>query len=137
MASLREIRRKIKSLKSTEQITRAMKMVAAARMRRAQQAILSGRPFAVKMEEMVRELSLLEMGSPGGLEGENNSPVAPWHPFFHPGKGTAVGLVLVTADKGLCGGFNTNLIRSALQFLRETKAGRSPWPWPARRDGNC
>ena len=61
MASLREIRRKIKSVKSTEQITKAMKMVAAARMRRSKMSILAARPFAVKMERMVRELALLEM----------------------------------------------------------------------------
>ena len=59
MASLREIRRKIKSVKSTEQITKAMKMVAAARMRKSQLAILAARPFASKMERLVRELALL------------------------------------------------------------------------------
>ena len=57
MASLREIRRKIKSVKSTEQITKAMKMVAAARMRRAQQAILAARPFAVRLDELCRGLA--------------------------------------------------------------------------------
>ena len=59
MASLRDIRRKIKSVKSTEQITKAMKMVAAARMRRSQQAILAARPFAVKMEALVQGLACL------------------------------------------------------------------------------
>ena len=61
MASLREIRRKIKSVKSTQQITKAMKMVAAARMRKSQAAILASRPFAVKMERTVRELAALEL----------------------------------------------------------------------------
>ncbi|MEK7656410.1 MAG: F0F1 ATP synthase subunit gamma, partial [Elusimicrobiota bacterium] len=61
MASLREIRRKIKSVKSTQQITKAMKMVAAARMRRAQGAILSSRPFALKIDEAVRDLAALEV----------------------------------------------------------------------------
>ena len=78
MASLREIRRKIKSVKSTEQITKAMKMVAAARMRKSQLAILAARPFAAKMERMVRELALLQErdDAAAGLA------VSTLHPFF-------------------------------------------------------
>jgi F-type H+-transporting ATPase subunit gamma len=111
MASLREIRRKIKSVKSTQQITKAMKMVSAARMRRAQAAILSARPFAVKMEQTVRDLALAEGSAEAGAK--------PDYPLFKRGAGPAVGLVLVTADKGLCGAFNANLIREAVRFLRE------------------
>ncbi len=111
MASLREIRRKIKSVKSTEQITKAMKMVAAARMRRAQSSILSGRPFAQGMEDLARALA-------GADEG---GALVQSHPFFRkPLAGTSL-LVLVTADKGLCGSFNSNLMKAALEWLRGQK----------------
>src|SRR5215468_1809272 len=98
MASLREIRRKIKSVKSTQQITKAMKMVAAARLRRAQSRILSARPFAQRMEELMSHLLVR-------IEGEEK------HPLFEKREGAKRALLLVTADKGLCGAFNTNLIR--------------------------
>src|SRR5271154_4053052 len=98
MASLREIRTKIKSVKSTQQITKAMKMVAAARLRRAQARILAARPFAQKMEELMRHvLERVERRSE--------------HPLFVQREGPRRILLLVTADKGLCGAFNTNLIR--------------------------
>jgi len=114
MASLRDIRRKIKSVKSTEQITKAMKMVAAARMRKSQSGILAARPFAVKMEQLVRDLSALEHAS---AEAEQRQERL--HPFFEsrPDEGPA-GLLLVTADKGLCGAFNSNLIKSSIDWLR-------------------
>ncbi len=114
MASLRDIRRKIKSVKSTEQITRAMKMVAAARMRRSQGAILSARPFAVKMEGLIRDLDAVyhargaaDAGCPESVRGFLESPA----------DGPA-GLILITGDKGLCGAFNTTLLRAALDWLR-------------------
>ena len=78
MASLRELRTKIKSVKSTEQITKAMKMVAAARMRKSQLAILAARPFASKMERMVRELALLQERD-AAAAGAGASTL---HPFF-------------------------------------------------------
>src|SRR5262245_11759437 len=104
MASLREIRRKIKSVKSTQQITKAMKMVAAARLRKAQSRILSARPFAQKMEEMMGDLLIK-------VDGEHK------HPLFVQRTGERRILLLVTADKGLCGAFNTNLIREATKYL--------------------
>ncbi len=104
MASLREIRTKIKSVKSTQQITKAMKMVAAARLRRAQARILAARPFAQKMEEMVSNL-LLKIENDQG------------HPLFVKREGQRRALLLVTSDKGLCGAFNTNLIREATKYL--------------------
>ncbi len=108
MPSLREIRRKIKSVKSTQQITKAMKMVAAARLRKAQARILSARPFAQKMEEFMTDLLVR-------IEGEET------HPLFVRRQGARRVLLLVTADKGLCGAFNTNLIREATKYL--TKYG--------------
>jgi F-type H+-transporting ATPase subunit gamma len=116
MASLRDIRRKIKSVKSTEQITKAMKMVAAARMRKSQTAIIAARPFAVKMEELVRGLSALEVASDVAAGREVHV-----HDFFEPREPGAQCLVLVTADKGLCGAFNSNLIKSAIDWLKHNE----------------
>lgn len=113
MASLREIRRKIQSVKSTQQITKAMKMVAAARMRRAQSSILSSRPFAVKMAEAVRDLAQREQEALG--EGD----IERVHPFFKGRPDEHPCLVLVTADRGLCGAFNAGLLRVAAQWLRK------------------
>lgn len=113
MASLRELRTKIKSVKSTEQITKAVKMVAAARMRRSQLAILAARPFASKMERTVRELALLEeradmvAGKPVNI-----------HPFFDKRAEGPEVLVLVAGDKGLCGAFNSNILRAGLDWFR-------------------
>ncbi len=106
MASLREYRQKIKSVKSTQQITKAMKMVAAARLRKAQQRIISARPFAIKMEETMRDLL-------GRVSGEED------HPLFMKRDGLKRLLILATSDKGLCGAYNTNLIREALKYLRQ------------------
>lgn len=114
MPSLREIRRKIKSVKSTQQITRAMKMVAAARMRRAQTAILSSRPFAVKMEEAVRNLAMLEIAS--DIQAGREVAI---HPFFDGKLEGRPCLLLVTGDKGLCGAFNSNAMRAAIDWLRK------------------
>ncbi len=116
MASLREIRRKIKSVKSTEQITKAMKMVAAARMRKSQLAILAARPFASKMERMVRDLALLEVNSDVVAQKEIRI-----HPFFDKRTEGAELLILVTGDKGLCGAFNSNVIRAALDWFRQRR----------------
>src|SRR3989344_4945322 len=104
MASLREYRKKIKTVKSTQQITKAMKMVAAARLRRAQARILSARPFAQKMEELMTDLLVK-------IEDEH------LHPLFVRRQGTRRALLLVTSDRGLCGAFNTNLIREAAKYL--------------------
>ncbi len=116
MASLRELRSKIKSTKSTEQITKAMKMVAAARMRKSQLAILAARPFATKMERMVRELALLEVRSDIAAKQEIQI-----HPFFDKRTEGPELLVLVTGDKGLCGAFNSNVIRASLDWFRQRK----------------
>jgi F-type H+-transporting ATPase subunit gamma len=121
MASLREIRRKIKSVKSTEQITKAMKMVAAARMRRSQTAILAARPFAVKLEELVRGLALLEVRADAAAGREVHI-----HPFYEKRPEGAELLVLVTGDKGLCGAFNSNVIRHAIDWFRQ-RAGRKTY----------
>jgi F-type H+-transporting ATPase subunit gamma len=124
MPSLRELRRKIKSVKSTQQITKAMKMVAAARLRRAQGRILGARPFAVKMQELLSDVlhQMADVNRDRELSAEELSRVT--HPLFQTRTAGSRGLLLITADKGLCGAFNSNLVRKALEFIRENE-GRS------------
>jgi F-type H+-transporting ATPase subunit gamma len=105
MATLRDIRRRIRSVESTQKITRAMKLVAAAKLRRAQERILSARPYAVKMAELLSSLVRR-------AEGEA-------HPLLVRRPATRKRLVIITADKGLCGAFNSNILRASLGFLRE------------------
>ncbi len=105
MAALLDIRRRIRSVKSTQQITRAMKMVAAARLRRAQDRIFSARPYANQM------LTLL--ASVAARTTDRSHPLLAERPIERQL------LVLVTADRGLCGAFNTNLIRAAQSYLEE------------------
>jgi F-type H+-transporting ATPase subunit gamma len=98
--TLRQLRDRVKSLKNTQQITRAMKMVAGARIRRAELAMRAARPYAVGIGEMLGEL-----GRAGGGD----------HPLLRKREVKTRGVVLMTADKGLCGAFNSNLVRAALQ----------------------
>ncbi len=106
MASVRDLRDRIKSFKNTQQITKAMKQVAAAKIRRAEILQKQSRPYADQLAEMLRDL----MESVGTVD----------HPFLKPGAaGAPVGIVLMTADKGLCGAFNENLVRQAEQLRRE------------------
>ena len=105
MANLRDIRRRIDSVKNTQQITKAMKMVAASRLRRAQEAILSSRPYAHKMLEVLSSLAL------------RTNPQS--HPLLDTREARKVDLIVVTSDRGLCGAFNSNIIRRAEQFMRE------------------
>ena len=109
MANLLDIRRRIKSVKNTQQITKAMKMVSAARLRRAQERAVSARPFAVKMAEVLADLA--------SRAGEDFN-----HPLLDPRGDERYLLVLVTADKGLAGAFNANLIKAAQSFMREHSA---------------
>ncbi|MGH7299349.1 MAG: F0F1 ATP synthase subunit gamma, partial [Candidatus Rokuibacteriota bacterium] len=105
MATLRDIRRRIRSVESTQKITRAMKLVAAAKLRRAQERILSARPYALKMAELLSSLV-------SRAEGEA-------HPLLERRPAARKRLVIITADKGLCGAFNSNILRASLAFLRE------------------
>src|SRR5882672_1924419 len=105
MATLRGIRRRIRSVGSTQKITRAMKLVAAAKLRRAQERIVSARPYAVKMAELLSSLARR-------AEGEA-------HPLLVRREAARKRLVIITADKGLCGAFNSNILRASLAFLRE------------------
>jgi F-type H+-transporting ATPase subunit gamma len=105
MPSVRDLRDRIKSLKNTQQITKAMKQVAAAKIRRAEMVQKQARPYAETLGAMLRDLT----AAVGSVD----------HPFMKPGReGAPVGVILMTADKGLAGAFNSNVIRAAEQFAR-------------------
>lgn len=107
MANLRAIRKRIGSVKSTQQITKAMKMVSAAKLKRAQDAIVAARPYARKMREVVGTLA-----ARAGQEA---------HPLLTVREAKRLALLLVTSDRGLCGGFNSNLLRAANRFIADRK----------------
>jgi len=103
MASLRDIRKRIRSVRNTQQITKAMKMVAAAKLRKAQDAILSARPYAQMLDHIISEV----VGR------------AEWmaHPLLVARPVKKVELVVITSDRGLAGGFNSNVLRRAVRFF--------------------
>jgi F-type H+-transporting ATPase subunit gamma len=106
MANLLDIRRRIKSVKNTQQITKAMKMVSAAKLKRAQGRVINARPFAHKMSEVL-----------GDLAAQTTEDFH--HPLLDTRGDERYLVVLVTADKGLCGAFNTNLMKAAQTFLKQ------------------
>lgn len=108
MASGKDLKRRITSVNSTRQITKAMKMVAAARLRRAQEAIVKARPFANSIRAVVGELI-------------KDESIREHHPLLAPRKVKKVNVILVTSDRGLCGSFNTNLLKRAENMYREEK----------------
>ncbi len=105
MPSLQSLRRKIASVKNTQKITKAMKMVAAAKLKRAQDRILSARPYAHKLRDVMGNLS--------------NRVNRASHPLFKRRDGKKIELMVVTSDRGLCGAFNTNILRRAVEFLEQ------------------
>ena len=107
MANLKEIKRRIQSVKNTQQITKAMKLVAASKLRKAQQAILEARPYAIKMMEVLNHLAA-----------RCNSDV---HPLLDVREGNRHLLLIITSDKGLCGGFNGTIIRKTAQYLKDNE----------------
>src|SRR5258706_270166 len=108
MPNLLDIRRRIKSVKNTQQITKAMKMVSAAKLKRAQDRVINARPFANKMTEVLGSLAA-------------QIPEDFHHPLLDARGDERYLVVLITADKGLCGAFNTNLIKAGQVFLKENK----------------
>jgi F-type H+-transporting ATPase subunit gamma len=105
MATLRDIKRRIVGVKSTQKITRAMKMVATAKLRRAQQRIVNARPYARKISEMLSHLATEEDFLT--------------NPFIVKREPKKVCVVIVTSDRGLCGAFNTNIIKEAIKHIDE------------------
>ncbi len=111
MANLLDIRRRIKSVKNTQQITKAMKMVSAAKLKRAQDRVINARPFANKMADVLADLA-------------SQTTEDFHHPLLDARGDEKYLVVLVTADKGLCGAFNANLIKAAQAFLK-ANAGKT------------
>ncbi|GJL68403.1 MAG: ATP synthase gamma chain [Nitrospirales bacterium] len=105
MANLQALRRKIGSVKNTQKITKAMKMVAASKLRRAQQRILAFRPYGQELRRVLANLS-----------GRVNQSV---HPLFEKRQVKIIQVTVVTSDRGLCGAFNMNVIRKALQMIQK------------------
>jgi F-type H+-transporting ATPase subunit gamma len=136
MPSLQSLRRKIAAVKNTQKITKAMKMVAAAKLKRAQDRILAARPYALKMRGVLGNLS----------QRVNRSA----YPLLQKRAGKKIEILVVTSDRGLCGAFNGNIVRKSMEFLRECEArgakvnlsivgrkGRDFFrrrPWPIRQE---
>lgn len=109
---LKEVRNRIKSVQSTQQITKAMKMVSAAKLRRAQDAIVQMRPYALKLQEMLQNIV-------SNSDSDIEMALAAERPV------EKVLMVVITSDRGLCGGYNSNLIKLARQTIREKYAGQN------------
>jgi len=106
MANLKDIRKRIGSVKSTRQITRAMKMVAAAKLRRSQEAILNARPYAYRTYAI-----LLSLVQKGGID----------HPLLVEREEKRIRVVVLAGDRGLCGAFNANVFKEAVRFIQKKK----------------
>jgi F-type H+-transporting ATPase subunit gamma len=106
MPSLKEVKGRIKSVQSTQQITKAMKMVAAAKLRRAQDRIIDLRPYADKLNEILGNLSM------EGGEGISS-------PYFENREVDRVLIIVISSDKGLCGAFNSNVFKATMAFMEK------------------
>ncbi len=122
MPSLLDMRRRIKSVKNTQQITKAMKMVAAAKLKRAQDRVTAARPFAQKMSQVL-----------GGLSARIGDDFS--HPLLDARGDEKYLIVLVSADKGLAGAFNANVIKATQAFLKESATGKETSMIPVGRKG--
>lgn len=111
MPNLIDIRRRIRSVKNTQQITRAMKFVAAAKLRKAQDRVFAARPYARRMLQMIHHLAMRQASQA--------------HPLMTERGDEKILLLLITADKGLCGAFNTNLIKAGHSFMEERPGSRT------------
>ena len=133
MPSLIDLRRRIRSVKNTQQITKAMKMVSAAKLRRAQERVIAARPYAAQMREMMANL----------IAAAQNDPDAGQSPWLTKREIKKVDLVFITSDKGLAGAFNSNLIKASQRFFAEhgareitlTLVGRKGRDYYKRRPG--
>ena len=106
MPTLRDIKRRINAVKNTKQITKAMKMVAAAKLRKSQTRMLELRPYADKMNSVIASLT---------VDGESH------HPLLIPRPRKIVEVIVMTSDRGLCGAFNSNILKTAAKFISEQK----------------
>jgi len=105
MANLKEIKKRIGSVKNTQQITKAMKMVSAAKLRRAQDAVVAARPYSNKMKEVLASISARDTETS--------------HPLLEQREKRNALVLLITADRGLCGGFNSNVAKAATRFVQQ------------------
>lgn len=131
MPSLKQIRRRISSVKNTQQITRAMKMVAAAKLRRAQENMFQARPYSDQLRTVIRDLA---------ARTDKES-----HPLLQVREPKHVGMVVVTSDRGLAGGFNNNVCKAAQKVINQEKEhaedvrliaiGRRGYDFFRKRDG--
>ncbi|WP_447978794.1 ATP synthase F1 subunit gamma [Candidatus Nitrospira bockiana] len=108
MPSLQSLRRKIAAVKNTQKITKAMKMVAAAKLKRAQDRILAARPYGHRVRDVIANLS----------RRVNRAA----HPLLQKRTGRNIEVLVVTSDRGLCGAFNANIVRKAMEFIRHSEA---------------
>lgn len=133
MPSLVDFRRRIRSVKNTQKITRAMKLVSSAKLRRAQQRVLAARPYSTSLSAMLSQV--VAAARKAGLEEEN-------HPLLAERPESRVTLLTITSDRGLAGAFNMNVIKEALEFrgqrpdrdVRFIAVGRKIRDYAARRD---
>lgn len=136
MASLQDIRRRIRSVKNTQQVTKAMKMISAVKLRKSQERLVSLRPYASKMKEVVYRVVASVKGRPEIHLGPSAEAL------ISPREEKAIRVVVVASDKGLCGGFNANVLKCAAAFLQECHGkdvkvdvvGKRAYDW-ARRKG--
>lgn len=113
MAGQQDIRRRIRSVKNTQQVTKAMKMISAVKLRKSQERLVALRPYATKLMEVVRNVV-------GSLQRDEQAPSSPLaQAFLAPRQEKRIRVLLVASDKGLCGGFNANLLKVAEVFWRE------------------
>jgi len=128
MSGLKIIKRRIRSVQSTQQITRVMKMVAAAKLKRAQENIIAARPYALRLRQVIRELSTR-------VDRDH-------HPLLSVHDTEEIGIIVMTGDRGLCGSFNTSILRRAQKLIADDKqhqirlvtVGRRGTEFFARRD---
>src|SRR5512138_972369 len=112
MATLIDLRRRIRSVKSTQQVTKAMKMVSAAKLRRAQDRVIAARPYTSMFRDLLADVA-------GAVAGDERLGA---HPLLARRPENRILLILITADRGLAGAFNTNLVKASQQFIRDTGA---------------
>jgi F-type H+-transporting ATPase subunit gamma len=127
MPSLKDLKNRIKSVKSTQKITKAMKMVAAAKLRRAKEAAEAARPYSVAMERLLVSLAASQRNEEmknWGTEEKGDSSIPQFLNSSHPllsgtGKNNTHLVIVATGDRGLCGGFNSSIVRAARRKIRE------------------
>jgi F-type H+-transporting ATPase subunit gamma len=146
MPSLKTIRKRIISVKATQKITRAMKMVAGARLNKAQQRITALRPYALKVQEVLEDVAAAMVEKQTDLEFSGKDSVEGLHPLLHRRAEKNVLIVVMSGDRGLCGAFNTNVNKQAERAWRSKEGegaevvfattGRKAREYVARRKGN-